>query len=84
MHENIQEGFDVFLHDGANAVGAVRGVHSNAIIVYIEDGGDFEVPIGAVIEAGDQKVVLNSAKLDPRMLEFIRRRRRDEDPKLAG
>ena len=84
MHENIREGFDVFLHDGANAVGAVRGVHGNAIVVYIEDGGDFEVPIGAVIDAGDQKVVLNSAKLDPRMLEFIRRRRRDEDPKLAG
>ena len=84
MSENIQEGFDVFLHDGANAVGAVRGVHANVITVYVEDGGDFEVPAGAVVDVGAQKVILDAAKLDPRMLEAIRRRRRDEDTGLAG
>jgi hypothetical protein len=84
MNEQVREGFDVFLHDGADAVGAVRAVRENAIVVYIEDGGDFEVPMGAVVETGDQKIVLDAAQLDPRMLDAIRLRRRDEDPKLMG
>lgn len=84
MNEQVREGFDVFLHDGDDSVGAVRAVHKHAITIYVEDGGDFEVPLGAVVDAGEQKVILDSAKLDPRMLELIRRRHRDEDPKLVG
>jgi hypothetical protein len=84
MHENIREGFDVFLHDGDGFVGAVRRVHARGITVYVEDAGDYEVPADAIVDAGAEKVTLNSARLDPKMLDAIRRRRRDEDPKLAG
>jgi len=80
--EQIQEGFDVFLHDGDKAFGAVRQVRHNEIVVYIENGGDFAVPAAAVKEVHDQKVVLDSAKLDERLREAIRRAHSGEDPRI--
>jgi hypothetical protein len=84
MHKKIQEGFDVFLHDGDGFVGAVRRVHRHGVTVYVEDAGDYEVPVEAIVDVDAEKVTLDSARLDPKMLDAIRRRRRDEDPKLAG
>ena len=83
MHEQIREGFDVFLHDGAGNVGAVRQVRRDAIIVYVENSGDFEVPFSAIKDAEAEKVILDAAKLPPKMLEAIRAREIAEDPKLA-
>jgi len=80
--EAIQEGFDVFVHDGEKAFGAVRQVHPRGIIVYIENGGDFEVPLSAIKEVHDEKVVLDSAKLEPRLKETIRRAHMVEDPRI--
>jgi hypothetical protein len=84
MQEKIREGFDVFLHDGDDSVGAVRRVHKQGIMVYVEDAGDYEVPLDAIVDVDAEKVILDSGKLDSKMLEAIRRRHRDEDPKLAG
>ena len=84
MHENIREGFDVFLHDGDGFVGAVRQVRKNEIVVYVENAGDFEVPMDAVKDAEAEKVILDSSKLPPKMLTAIRARENAEDPKLAG
>jgi hypothetical protein len=84
MQEKIREGFDVFLHDGDDSVGAVRRVHKQGIMVYVEDAGDYEVPLDAIVDVDAEKVILDSGKLDSKMLEAIRRRHRDEDPKLVG
>jgi hypothetical protein len=84
MHEKIQEGFDVFLHDGDGNVGAVRQVRSHDLVIYIENAGDFIVPMEAVKDADAEKVILDSSKLTPKMLEAIRVRENAEDPKLAG
>ena len=84
MHEKIREGFDVFLHDGDGNVGAVRRVLKNEIVVYVENAGDFEVPFSAVKDAESEKVILDSSKLPPKMLDAIRDREKAEDPKLAG
>ena len=84
MHEKIREGFDVFLHDGEGNVGAVRKVLKDGIVVYVENAGDFEVPLSAVKDAEAEKVILDSARLPPKMLEAIRSREKAEDPKLAG
>ncbi len=81
-HEKIQEGFDVFLHDGGHAFGAVRQVHKDAIVVYIENGGDFTIPLSAVKEVEAEKVVLDGAKLDAKLREAIRRAHTGEDPKI--
>ena len=82
MEEKIREGFDVFAHDGEKAVGAVRHVRKGAIVIYVENAGDFEVPISAVMDAHSEKVILDSAKLDPRLQQAIRRAHSGEDPRI--
>jgi hypothetical protein len=81
--EPIQEGFDVFLHDGDKAFGAVRQVRKAAIVVYVENGGDYEIPLSAVIDAHSEKVILDSGRVDPRLLEAVRKAHSGEDPRIA-
>ncbi len=80
--EAIAEGFDVFVHDGEKAFGAVRRLHAHGITVYIENAGDFEVPLSAVKDVHDEKVVLDSGKLEAGLKEAIRRAHSGEDPRI--
>jgi hypothetical protein len=80
--EKIQEGFDVFLHDGEHAFGAVRHVSVRDITVYIENGGDFVVPMNAVQEVHDEKVILDGRKIDKALAEAIRKAHIAEDPRI--
>jgi hypothetical protein len=82
MHEKIREGFDVFLHDGSKSFGAVRQVRQHELVVYVENAGDFEIPLSAVKDAEAEKVILDSAKLDPKLREAIRRAHSGEDPRI--
>ena len=82
MHEKIQAGFDVFLHDGEKSFGAVRQVRKDEIVVYIENAGDFEIPLSAVKDAEAEKVILDSHLLDPKLKEAIRRAHSGEDPRI--
>ena len=82
MAEIIREGFDVFIHDGGKAFGAVRRVHPNSIVIYVENAGDFEVPLTAVKEVDSEKFVLDSGKLAPKLREAIRRAHSGEDPRI--
>lgn len=79
----IKEGFDVFLHDGDKAVAAVRRVSPHEIVIYVEDAGDFVVPLSAVAEVTEDKVVLNAGKLDRKLREAIGHEHKDEDPKFG-
>ena len=78
----IREDYAVFVHDGDKQFGAVRHVSRDAIRVYVEDAGDFEVPLSAVREVVDDKVVLDCAKLDPDLRKAIGHAHRDEDPRI--
>jgi len=82
MHEKIREGFDVFLHDGSKAFGAVRQVRKNELVVYIENAGDFEIPLSAVKDAEAEKVILDAALLEPKLKAAIRRAHAGEDPRI--
>lgn len=82
MHEKIREGFDVFLHDGEKSFGAVRQVRTNAILVYVENAGDFEIPFSAVKDAESGKVILNGAHLDAKLKEAILHAHSGEDPRI--
>jgi len=82
MHENIREGFDVFLHDGDKGFGAVRQVRKHELVVYVENAGDFEIPLSAVKDAEAGKVILDSGKLDPKLRAAIRRAHSGEDPRI--
>ena len=81
-HEKIQEGFDVFLHDGGHAFGAVREVRKDQIVVYIENAKDFVIPMSAVKEVEAEKVVLDSGKLSPQLREAIAAAHSREDPRI--
>ena len=80
--EDIQQGFDVFLHDGAHNFGAVRQVRPHEIVIYIENAGDFTVPMSAVQDVHDEKVILNGAKIDKALKDAIAHAHQGEDPRI--
>ena len=83
MHENIREGFDVFLHDGDKAFGAVRQVRKHELVVYVENAGDFEVPLAAVKDAGSRQGDAGfAASCDPSCGRPSAARIRGEDPRI--
>ena len=79
MAEPIRVEHPVFLHDGEVAFGAVRAVNRHELIVYIENAGDYTVPMSAVQDVHDAKVVLDGAKLDKKTLAAINRAHAAED-----
>ena len=86
VHEAIQEDFEVYVHDGEVAFGAVRQVSPDGrqeIVVYVENGGDFTVPLSAVRDVHDEKVILDCAKLDRKLREAIGHAHEREDPNIA-
>jgi len=83
--ERIREGFDVFLHDGDKAVGAVRQVSPDGnadIVIYVENAGDFVVPISAVKDVYAEKVVLNRALLSSELKRALGHTHDVEDPSV--
>ncbi|HEX3675676.1 MAG TPA: hypothetical protein VHU87_15500 [Rhizomicrobium sp.] len=79
----IQEGYDVFTHDGDKAFGAVRRVSKDGIMVYVEAAGDFEIPMSAVKEVQAGKVVLDAGKLTHELRRAIGHAHQGEDPKFG-
>ena len=70
----IEVGYQVFAHDGGEEFGAVRDVAPDGrpeIIVYIENSGEFTVPLAAVTAVHDQKVLVDMSKLPPVMQDAI-------------
>jgi len=80
----IQEGFEVFVSDHDKPFGAVRQIarHDGELIIYVENAGDFTVPLGAVAAVHAQKVILNPARLDKRLREAIKHAHDAEDPRI--
>ena len=84
-HEQIQEGFDVFTHDGDKAFGAVRQVSPHGrpeIVIYVENAGDFTIPLTAVVAVDAEKVVLACGKLEHRLRRAIGHAHEGEDPRI--
>ena len=75
----VKEGFDVFVHDGEDAIGAARKVQSHALVIYLENAGDFTVPLTAIQNADEDKVVLNCRKLEFRLKQAIGHAHQGED-----
>jgi hypothetical protein len=85
MHEQIREGFDVFVHDGDKAFGAVREVAPQRrpeIVIYVENAGDFTVPTSAIIDVQAEKVVLDCGKLGMDLRRAIGHAHDSEDPRI--
>jgi len=78
----IREDYAVFVHDGDKQFGAVRHVSKDEIRIYVENAGDFTVPISAVREVTDDKVVLDCGKLDMDLRKAIGHAHSGEDPRI--
>jgi hypothetical protein len=82
QHSHIEIGFQVYLVEGGEEFGAVRGYvpNTNALIIYVENAGDFEVPLEAVHRVHDGKVILDATRLDARLRRAIVHAHDREEP----
>ncbi len=84
-NQAMQEGFEVFVHDGEHAFGAVRQVKPHGrpeFVVYVENAGDFTVPLAAVSAVHSGKVIVDAAKLDKKLRQAIGHAHAAEDPNI--
>ena len=80
--EPIDEGFEVFISDISKPFGAVRQVRPDGkseIVVYVENAGDFTIPLDAVQATHFQKVIVDFDKLESRLQRAIKRAHDAED-----
>jgi hypothetical protein len=74
MQEKIEVGYQTFVSDGGEEFGAVRKVAPNGqpeLVIYVENAGEFAVPLDAVESVHFGKVILKCAKLDRRLRQAI-------------
>jgi hypothetical protein len=74
MQEAIEIGYRTFVSDGGEEFGAVREVSPNGrpeLVIYVENAGEFVVPLSAVEAVHSQKVILNCAKLERRLRRAV-------------
>lgn len=84
MNEPIEQGFMVFLAEGKEGIGAVRGASQDGLVVFVENAGEFTVPMAAVKRVHDKKVLLDPMLLDKTLLEAVGHVHDSEDPRLLG
>ena len=84
MRESIQRDFMVFLAEGQEGIGAVHSIYAEEIGVYVENFGEFLVPLAAVRSVHDQKVILDRAQVGNKLLRAAAHAHDHEDPRLAG
>lgn len=83
--KKIEIGSQVYLEEGGTPCGAVRDAAPAAgdeIVVYVENAGEFAVPSDAIQAAHDGKVILDSRRLSPAMLDAIAHAHDSEVPGL--
>ncbi len=81
---HIEIGFQVYAAEGGETFGAVRGYapHANALVIYVENAGDFDVPLEAVQRVHDEKVIVDVWRLDALLRGAIARAHDREEPGL--
>jgi hypothetical protein len=84
MREYIQREYMVFLAEGEEGIGAVHDVTAHDFSVYVENFGEFLVPLRAVKSVHDQKVVLDRTQVSKKLLRAVQHAHDGEDPRLAG
>ncbi|HUJ27447.1 MAG TPA: hypothetical protein VLW85_15590 [Myxococcales bacterium] len=75
----IEVGYQAFAVGSEEEFGAVRSVEEGLLLVYIEDKGDTVIPLSAVVEVIEGKVIVDISKLEPELREAIAAAHRDED-----
>jgi len=80
--ETIQEGFEVFATETGRPFGAVRHIPpgKSEFVLYVENSGEYTIPLNAVAAVHGQKVVLDMKKLGRKLRQAIRHAHDSEDP----
>lgn len=65
-------GFQVYVEEGGEEIGAVREVHHDHLLVYVENAGDFKIGPDAIVRVHDGKVLLDPAQLEERVKAAIK------------
>lgn len=84
MSQGIEIGYVAFIDGRVSAIGAIRDVMNDSVLIYVENSGDFSVPITAVIAVHDGKVVLDKSKLQKPLLAAVDHSHDQEDSVAAG
>ncbi|HTO69354.1 MAG TPA: hypothetical protein VMR31_05785 [Myxococcota bacterium] len=71
MRESIEVGAQAFISDGGEEFGAIREIHRDGLVVYVENAGEFRIPLAAVRTVHSKKVIFDCAKLDPQLKKAI-------------
>jgi hypothetical protein len=73
MHEKIQVGFQAFVSDGQEEFGAIREISPDGrrLTVYVENTGDFHIPVDAVVSVQSEKVTFDCKKLERKLRSAI-------------
>jgi hypothetical protein len=71
MKREIAVGYQTFVADGGEEFGAVRQVAPDGLVVYVENAGEFRIPMDAVSDVHFGKVIVDCSKLDPRLRAAI-------------
>jgi hypothetical protein len=73
MSDRIEVGFQAFISDGGEEFGAIRAIAANhrEVTVYVENAGDFTVPVDAVQKVAFGKVTFDCKKLDKKLRAAI-------------
>jgi hypothetical protein len=81
-HSHIEIGFQVYAVEGGEEFGAVRGYmpNANALVIYVENAGDFLVPLEAVQRVHDGKVLVDVGRLDAVVRRAIAHAHDREEP----
>lgn len=73
MSEKIEVGYQTFVADSPDDFGAVREISRDGkqVTVYVENAGDFRVPMTSVVSVQSEKVTFDCRKLEPRLRAAI-------------
>ena len=73
MNEKIEVGYQTFVSDSTDDFGAIREISRDGrqVTVYVENAGDFQVPVTSVVSVQSEKVTFDCRKLDRRLRVVI-------------
>ena len=83
--ERIEEGFEVFVSDDHNPFGAVRQVKPHGkpeLVIYVENAGDFTIPLDVIKAVHSQKVIVDCDKLNHGLRKAVGHAHDAEDPRI--
>ncbi|HVM96560.1 MAG TPA: hypothetical protein VMT89_09235 [Candidatus Acidoferrales bacterium] len=82
MAETIEVGYQTYISDGGDEFGAVREITPEGLWIYVENAGDFLVPLRAVQSVHSKKVIFECSKLDKELRQAIGHAHDAEEPGL--